>query len=108
MSSPKKTPISIYVTGRTGVQPLPEEEEELRLQELMPAVLESDRILKQVASTFVEQYGDELKEWPTEAQAQYDEAKKAWAVANAAAGEVKWFGDNTQKDVDDSVKDLKK
>jgi hypothetical protein len=61
-----------------------------------------------VQNELVEQYGKKPKKWPEEAFTRWTEAKWAYGTARRAVNEVVWFGDNEQKDVDDSVKDLRK
>jgi hypothetical protein len=96
--------LRIYVTGKTGLPTLSDDEREARSKELRAKSEEAKDASKELEKTLKKQHGKKRDKWPADAQRQLEDSEKA-----AAAALHEWhYGTNQQQDIDDSVKDLEK
>jgi nucleotide-binding universal stress UspA family protein len=97
-------PLSIYVVGKTGLPTMSDDERKARGKELRAKSKEAEKASKDLEKALKKQHGKKRDKWPADVQAQLEDSEKA-----AATALHEWhYGTNQQKDIDDSVKDLKK
>lgn len=96
-------PLRIYVTGKTGLPTMSDDEQKARSKELRAKSEEAKKASKELEKALKKQHGKKQDKWPADARRQLEDSEKA-----AAAALHEWhYGTNQQKDIDDSVSDLK-
>lgn len=103
-ASDDPAPLSIRVSGRTGLRTIEKEERKTLAKELNAKAKTAEKATKELEKQLKKQHGKKRERWPADAQEQLEEVERE----SASASHERDYGFNQQKDIDDSVMDLEK